>query len=595
MSEEDRPSVEDTSSEEESDNDSTPEEPSTPLDTNQSLPVVTEWLQNVHLNDMSINGGSTRGGEGNVPSGPKVNSPKEFTGSRNYFEAFRMQCLLSIEMGGPRFVEPRKQMLFVVSFLRGPAYDWIHPHLKDYLTYTNPDRQKASTKKVFASVNALFDEMEETFDYGNEALEAERDIQALRQRASAAKYKAEFQILAAKIEWNDEALASQFYRGLKDNVKDEIARQDRPTKLKEMYELAITIDGRIYERQLEKKGKSFAPYANSKAKRDVPAWKDNYYGLQQMQLDATKGKPGSNNNKGSKKNSNKKQPKTKGATDKSDVECYGCHQKGHYKSECNARKQRHDLQGSGQHQSQDKSFRATKGPGNEVVESTQSLKATQGRGGYQEMEPIVSQDPHELESWTACFDDECAIHLSDKFGSGYWPAKRTRSVFRTIGGPGQVVRYTAGYPPQGESSSEEEEESSEEEGELVENEDEPERTTEFTRTADSNDAILPLLKLVWESKGLVLPWNGDGDEQMVNERELWILIGKIRAALWEMPHEKHSTDYTKVVQEHPPLGSTFTSLSGYTTVEGVIFSPELRTRLRAVKTKFIEEATTQAM
>jgi hypothetical protein len=77
-------------------------------------------------------------------------------------------------------VEPRKQMLFVVSFLRGPAYDWIHPHLKDYLTYTNPDRQKASTKKVFASVNALFDEMEETFDYGNEALEAERDIQALR-------------------------------------------------------------------------------------------------------------------------------------------------------------------------------------------------------------------------------------------------------------------------------------------------------------------------------------------------------------------------------------------------------------------------------
>jgi hypothetical protein len=58
---------------------------------------------------------------------------------------------------------------------------------------------------------------------------------------------------------------------LKDNVKDEIARQDRPTKLKEMYELAIKIDGRIYERQLEKKGKSFAPYANSKAKRDVLA------------------------------------------------------------------------------------------------------------------------------------------------------------------------------------------------------------------------------------------------------------------------------------------------------------------------------------
>jgi hypothetical protein len=138
-----------------------------------------------------------------------------------------------------------------------------------------------------------------------------------------------------------------------------------------------------------------------------------------MQLDATKGKPGSNNNKSPKNGQNKKQPKTKGTTDKSNVECYGCHQKGHYKSECNARKQRHDLQGSGQQQAQDKSFRATKGSGNEVVKESQSLKATQGRGGYQEPEPITIQDPHGMESWTACFDDNCTIHLSDKFGSGY--------------------------------------------------------------------------------------------------------------------------------------------------------------------------------
>jgi hypothetical protein len=60
-----------------------------------------------------------------------------------------------------------------------------------------------------------------------------------------------------------------------------------------------------------------------------------------------------------------------------------------------------------------------KGPGNEVVENTQSLKATQGRRGYQEMEPIVSQDPYTMDSWTACFDDNYAIHISDKFGSGY--------------------------------------------------------------------------------------------------------------------------------------------------------------------------------
>jgi hypothetical protein len=53
MSEEEELSVNDTSSEEESSIDSTLEEPATPLDTNQSILAVTEWLQNVHITNMS--------------------------------------------------------------------------------------------------------------------------------------------------------------------------------------------------------------------------------------------------------------------------------------------------------------------------------------------------------------------------------------------------------------------------------------------------------------------------------------------------------------------------------------------------------------
>jgi hypothetical protein len=567
------------------------------------IPEVTNWLNNFHLgSDMAPQPASVLNAPTGDSSGIKINAPQEFRGEKGTMERFRMQCLLAIEMSGNKLSTDRKQVLYIVSFLRGSAYEWIHPHFKDFLQNAE-GAQKAFTRKIFKDYGSLFDEMEEVFDNGDEALEADRDIRALRQRTSVAQYRAEFQILAAKLDWNDDALASEFYRGLKDRVREEITlRNDRPSNLKDLSELAIKIDNRIFELQLEKRG-SYAHNngANRKAKRNVPEWNDNYYGLQKMQIDATQGKPGSNHNNGSKKKSNKRpQPKTKGTTDKSSVECYGCGKKGHYKNECNARKQRHDLQGPGQHQAQDKSFRATKGTGNEVVETTQSLKATQGRGGYQELEPTVIQDPHGMESWTACFDDNCAIHMSDKFGSGYWPAKKTRSVCRAIGGPGQIVRYTAGYPPQEESSTEEEE-SSEEEGELRENS-EPEspgeleecHTTEFTRIVPVDDAILPVLNMVWDAKGLILPWDGDGTKQMVNERELWILIGKIRTALWKMPHEKHGTDYTKIVQEHPPLGSTFTSNASYTTVEGVIFSPELRNRLRIVKAAFCEEAATQA-
>jgi hypothetical protein len=596
---------EEESSEEELSDEDIPEEPATPSITNQSLPEVTSQLDNLHL-DMGDNSNPRGRQPTPAPTGDrtailgsaatKVNPPMEFTGRRDQIKSFRLQCKLYWEMNPDKFSNnQRNRLLFAMSYLRGKALEWIQPHMEDFIDHPSGAGVSARTLELLNNDAAFFKAIKETFDVGNDTLEADRDLRALRQRASAAAYRAEFSILAAKVGWNDDALASQFYRGLKEQVRVEITmRHERPSTLKGMADLAIEIDSRIFEVQMEKKGNYFQGKANTKVQRDVPAWNNNYYGLQKMQLDATKGKPGSNNNKSPKNGQNKKQPKTKGTTDKSNVECYGCHQKGHYKSECNARKQRHDLQGSGQQQAQDKSFRATKGPGKEVVEEAQSLKATQGRGGYQEPEPITIQDPHGMESWTACFDDNCTIHLSDKFGSGYWPAKKTRSVCRTIGQPAEEVRYIAGYPPQNDDSGEEE--SSEEEGEIADSDGEPEEleTTEFTRTADSNDAILRVLRLVWESKNFILPWNGDGDEQMVNERELWILIGKIRAALWRMPHEKHSTDYTRVVQEYPPLGSTFTSDSSYTTREGIIFSPELRSRLREVKTAFCEEAATQA-
>jgi hypothetical protein len=90
--------------------------------------------------------------------------------------------------------------------------------------------------------------MEETFDYSNDTREVERDIRQLRQRTSAVAYKAEFQILAAKINWNDDALVSQFYRGLKERVREEITLcNNRPDTLKGMFDIAVTIDTRIFE------------------------------------------------------------------------------------------------------------------------------------------------------------------------------------------------------------------------------------------------------------------------------------------------------------------------------------------------------------
>lgn len=584
-------------------------------------------------------------------SGIKINPPQEFSGAKGTMERFRMQCLLAIEMSGNKLSSDRKQVLYVVSFLRGPAYEWIHPHFKDFLQNSEKS-QKEFTRKIFKDYASLFDEMEEVFDNGDEALEADRDIRALRQRTSVAQYRAEFQIIAAKLDWNDDALASEFYRGLKDKVREEITlRNDRPSNLKDLSELAIKIDNRIFELQLEKRGSyAHGNGANRKAKRNVPDWNDNYYGLQKMQIDATNGKPGSNN-KGPKKGQNNKrpQPQTKGTADKSNVECYGCGKKGHYKNECKARKQSHELQNSGHSKN---GFRATKGrpqsdENAKVSDETrvESVRATQGQGGLdttgiQEPEERIEyntlidlpenaalrrdgrdQDSHAGLTWIACYDDDCAIHMSDKQGSGWWPTGKSRSVCRTIGQPSQavrfvgghplpedsstgeeseqeesepeqeprqVVRYPAGYPPQQEESSEEEGEASE-----TESVEEPVGVTEFTRTFYSNDPTLRLLKAVADSRPLLLPWGSEGRSLMVDESELWELFTKMRRVLWDVPHAKNSIDYHRIVQEFPPLGSRFTPQGGYFTPEGICITRTMRMDVMKIKADYSTEGKEQ--
>ena len=67
-------------------------------------------------------------------------------------------------------------------------------------------------------------------------------------------YAAEFQRIAALTEWEDPSLNSMFYWGLKEAIKDEISRLDRPDELQDLINKVISIDGRMHERQMERKG-----------------------------------------------------------------------------------------------------------------------------------------------------------------------------------------------------------------------------------------------------------------------------------------------------------------------------------------------------
>ena len=64
----------------------------------------------------------------------------------------------------------------------------------------------------------------QTFEDFDEEHMAERKMQSLQQTGSTANYAAKFQQYTAQTQWGNVLLTAQFYQGLKDMVKDNIAR-----------------------------------------------------------------------------------------------------------------------------------------------------------------------------------------------------------------------------------------------------------------------------------------------------------------------------------------------------------------------------------
>ena len=213
-----------------------------------------------------------------------------------------------------RFPTDKHKVLFASTYLRGPALEWFNSFITDFLN-NKPDKKDNDTVEVTQNYSNFKNKLRQVFGNFDKKHLAERMMQSLWQTGSAANYASKFQQVAAQTQWEAVSLVAQFYKRLKDRVKDNIAQVNWPSQLQLRITLAIRIDDRQYERELEKKG----TYNFGKKDRYQKSSKKNRYGMVPMELDTTK--------------------KRNQSPWKETHKCYNCEKFGHLAKVCKGKKQ----------------------------------------------------------------------------------------------------------------------------------------------------------------------------------------------------------------------------------------------------------------
>lgn len=181
------------------------------------------------------------------PREPFIPTPDRYSGELGSCSQFLYQCSLVFDQQPLTYSSDRSKIAFVCSLLFGRASAWA-------LAMANANSPAWQSYLLFCS------ELRKVFDHPLQSKEAGNRLLSLRQGShSVADYSVEFRILAIEAGWDEKALQGIFMRGLREELKDELAARDETSSLEELISLAIRLDNRLCERRRERAASSRVP------------------------------------------------------------------------------------------------------------------------------------------------------------------------------------------------------------------------------------------------------------------------------------------------------------------------------------------------
>ena len=177
----------------------------------------------------------------NIPTQIPLAAPERYAGDPHKVQIFLTQMILQFSCRPNVFHSSQARVAFAISYLTGDAAAWVVPFV-------------SGNSPLLQDWDAFRGEFERVFDRRATTMCADRELLELRQgKSELVTYLTAFNRLVAETAWPEAKRLAIYYQGLREELKDVIARIDPlPTTCVDFINLTLRLDHRMAERSGQK-------------------------------------------------------------------------------------------------------------------------------------------------------------------------------------------------------------------------------------------------------------------------------------------------------------------------------------------------------